>query len=155
MIEGGIVDQANDTIIANNTATLANLDESIDALIEAAFNIQQQYMDHFTEISGKNGNKKGSRAPTVRSRETNSGSKTLEIRWMRTVKTHDGKPLRKSFSKGNSASYSIGRIAKGAPDWEVMLITAAEKQFAIIRSNYLKLSKVRRSISEISTVLTR
>jgi len=155
MIEGGIVDQAIDTIIANNTASLSNLDESIEALIEAAFNIQQQYMDNFTEVSGRNGNKKGSRAPTVRARETNSGSKTLEIRWMRTTKTPDGKPLRKSFSKGNSASYSIGRIAKGAPEWEVALITAAEQEFTKIRANYIKLSKIRRAISDISTSLSQ
>lgn len=155
MIESGVVDQAIDTIIANNTASLSNLDESINALIETAFNIQQQYMDIFTEVSGRNGNKKGSRAPTVRARETSTGFQTLEIRWMRTTKTLDGKPLRKSFSKGNSASYSIGRIAKGAPDWEVALITAAEQEFTRIRASYIKLSKIRRAISEISAALSK
>ena len=142
-----LVDQAIDVIMANDVTIRSCIDESIQALVAAAEQLKNNYNSQFYTLSGREGRKRGSRMPSVRSRESQGGS-TLEIRWMRVARVND-KTHRKSYSKGAGHGYSVGRITQGAAEWEVELVKEAEKQFTDIRKAYSQLGKMRKQCATL------
>ena len=142
-----LIEQASDIIQANDVTISICIEESITALVRAAENIKDDYLVSFYEVSGKNGNKRGSRMPSVRSRKSEGGT-TIEIRWMRVAKVDD-QVHRKSYSKGTGFGYSVGRLTKGAPEWEVELVRKTEEQFTTIRKLYTNLARLRKQKSAL------
>lgn len=142
-----LINQAVDVIKANDVAISHCIEESILALVAAAEQVKDTYIEQFYELSGREGRKRGSRMPSVRNRATQGGS-TLEIRWMRLSRV-DGKTFRKGYSKGTGHGYSIGRITQGSPEWEIELVDLTEKQFTKIRKAYTQLGKMRKQCSTL------
>lgn len=142
-----LVDQAVDVIRANDVTIRSCINESIQALVAAAEQLKNNYNTQFFATSGREGHKRGSRMPSVRSRESQGGS-TLEIRWMRVARVND-KTHRKSYSKGVGHGYSIGRITKGSPEWEMELVKETENKFTDIRKAYAQLGKMRKQCATL------
>ena len=147
-----LIEQAADIIHANDVTIGHCLEESILALVAAAEQVRDNYNEIFYATSGRDGQKRGSRMPNVRSRTTQGGT-TLEIRWMR-VSRVDDKVHRKSYSKGTGHGYAVGRITQGSPEWEAELVAEAEARFTEIRRVYSQLGKIRKQCATLMQALS-
>lgn len=146
------VGRAAENIAANAISISSYIDSSIDELAKAAQKLQDEYMATFRKTSGRFGNPMGSRLPSVRVRVV-EGVSTIEIRWYRQFKI-DGKLTKKSYTKGSRDSYSVTKITKGAPEWEVELVKITEAEFTKIRKMYSRLAKIRAGLKYLDRVIS-
>lgn len=135
------VETAFDDGIAIVTSSDYEINSAIESIIVAAERISDEYFGIFESLSGKNGNKIGSRLPSVRAKEGTNG-RNLEIRWMRSVQGPEGR-IRSAYLKGKSHQYNLAKITRGAPEWEQELVKNTELQFAKLRVAYSALQKVK------------
>lgn len=140
-VDGSHIEMAFDDGLAAVLSADSEITNAIESLINTAMRVSDEYYQIFETISGKDGNKIGSRFPSVRSKEGASGS-ILEVRWLRSVQGPEGR-IRSTYLKGKSHQYNINKITRNAPDWEKALVEDTELQFAKIRTAYSALMKVR------------
>lgn len=135
------LESAFDDGIASVSSAEYEINNAIASVITAAEGVANDYFAIFESVSGRNGNAIGSRLPSVRAKEGVNG-KTLEIRWIKSVKGLDGR-IRKAYLKGKSHKYNLDKITRGAPEWEKELVVDTEEQFARLRIAYSALMKVK------------
>lgn len=143
---------ALDNCQAHTHSSQNEIENAINAVIDAANSVAKTYFDQFLHLQQKNPGV-GSRLPSVRARKGVTGI-TLEIRWVRTYIGPEGR-IRHTFSKGSGFAYNTEKLIKGSPDWERELVVEAEAQFSSLRLLYSQLSKCRQDIQRLVAIKKR
>lgn len=148
------LDYTRDTVEANCLAVSSMINESIQELADSAKALTNCYFDEFMRQSGANGNAVGSKMPQLKVTD-GSGGLYIEITWIKSVRGVDKSRIRTKYTKGNKPGYTLSKITRGSPDWEVELVTRTEEKFTEIRDLYERLSKMRRSNNVLLNNLKR